>query len=101
MNTPLGKLKQTARQFEIIYFKDRYKTPCTLQQSSIADFVQPGSSAVWLGVDRNTGEHDGVFDSGNTTRMHLDLEQVKALIVVLENWVGSGSFDGNAPRFTK
>jgi len=91
-NTPLGKLELTERQFEIIHFQDRYRTPCTLQQSSLAEFNPPGSSAVWLGVDRQQGQHDGLFDQANQTRMHLDLKQVKALIAVLEMWVETGKF---------
>lgn len=91
MKTPLGKVELTARYFEIIRFEDRYKSACSLQQSSIADFEPPGSSAVWLGLDA-AENHDGVFDAGNTTRMHLDLKQVKALIAVLEQWVANGSF---------
>ena len=92
MKTPLGDVIETKRQFQIIQFKDRYNSTCSLQQSSIADFEPPGSSAVWLGLDPVTGEHDGVFDAGNKTRMHLDLKQVKALIAVLEMWVETGSF---------
>lgn len=90
--TPLGPVERTVREFEIIKFHDRYRTPCSLQQSSLADFTPPGSSAVWLGVDRQEGPHDGVFDLANQTRMHLDLKQVKSLIAVLEMWVEFGSF---------
>lgn len=89
---PLGKVELTVRKFEIIKFQDRYGTPCSLQQSSIADFNPPGSSAVWLGVDRQTEPHDGMFDAANVTRMHIDLEQAKALVAVLEQWILSGSF---------
>ena len=92
MKTPLGNVEETERQFQIILFKDRYDTPCSLQQSSLADYEPPGSSAVWLGVDRQEIQDDGVFDQSNGTRMHLDLKQVKALIAVLEMWVHSGSF---------
>jgi hypothetical protein len=90
--TPLGKVQETERQFDLILFKDRYDTPCSLQQSSIADFNPPGSSAVWLGVDRQGEAHDGMFDAANQTRMHLDLKQVKSLIAVLETWVQTGRF---------
>lgn len=92
VRTPLGPMLLTERQFELILFEDRYRTPCSLQQSSLADFNPPGSSAVWLGVDRQDGTHDGVFDEANQTRMHLDLKQVKALIAVLEMWVQTGKF---------
>jgi hypothetical protein len=88
----LGKVEDTIRNFEIIHFKDRYNTPCSLQQSSLADYQQPGSSAVWLGVDLQTGKHDGMFDAANQTRMHLDLKQVEKLIQTLQRWVTTGSF---------
>ncbi len=101
-STPLGIVAETERQFEIINFKDRYDTPCSLQQSSLAEYEQPGTSAVWLGVDQQTGPHDGVFDAANRTRMHLDLRQVQALICVLEQWVKNGTFLGDDdPDFEK
>jgi hypothetical protein len=91
--TPLGDVTETTRHFQIIKFKDRYDTPCSLQQSSIAeDYKQPGSTAVWLGVDRQSGRHDGIFDAANQTRMHIDLKQAKALVAVLEQWIETGSF---------
>lgn len=90
--TPLGPIELTNRGFEMIRFNDRYGTPCSLQQSSIADYEPPGSSAVWLGIDRQAVPHDGLFADENQTRMHLDLEQVKALIAVLEMWVQTGDF---------
>lgn len=77
-NTPLGEVKRTARGFEIINFRDRYNANCSLQQSSLAEFEPPGSSAVWLGV----GE----------ARMHINVAQTKALVAVLEQWIASGSF---------
>ncbi len=91
-NTPLGLVEKTNRNFQIINFKDRYDTPCSIQQSSLADYDVPGVSAIWLGVDRQTGKHDGVFDASNQTRMHIDLKQAKALVAVLEMWIASGSF---------
>jgi hypothetical protein len=90
---PLGAVKLTERKFQYIEFKDRYGTPCSLQQSSIADYIKPGSSAIWLGIDRQTDVRDGVFDAANMTRMHLDLEQVKSLIVALKKWVNDGVFE--------
>ena len=94
-NTPLGPCTGTARNFEIITFEDRYGTPCSLQQSSIFDDQsanQPGATAVWLGVDRQTGTHDGMCDSANATRMHIDRKQAQALICVLEQWLITGNF---------
>jgi len=78
-----GKLtdpvEHTLRGFEIIEFTDRYDSECSLQQSSLAEFEPPGSSAVWLGVDDD--------------RMHLDVEQVKTLIARLQAWLDTGSFE--------
>ena len=82
MTTPLGAVQKTNRGFELIQFKDRYGTPCSIQQSSIADYEPPGSTAVWLGVGR--------------TRMHIDRELAKALVAVLEQWIEYGSFKENS-----
>lgn len=81
-HTPMGDVTETNRGFQIIQFRDRYGSACSLQQSSLADFTTPGSSAIWLGVESMPFQ----------TRMHLSLEQVKALIPVLEMWVRTGSF---------
>ena len=83
----LGKVRRTERGFEIISFKDCYENDCSLQQSSLADYDTPGTSAVWLGIGLN--------------RMHLDLEQVKGLVIVLSRWVKYGSFDkeNSLPEF--
>ena len=77
-NHPTGPIEETARHFEVINFTDRYDNSCSLQQSSLAEYAQPGSSAVWLGV--------------GGSRMHLDIKQVKALIAVLEFWTEHGKF---------
>ncbi len=77
--TPLGQVERTDRGFEVIAFQDRNANACSLGQSSLADYVLPGSSAVWLG--RQTSQ-----------QMHLDRKQVKDLIAVLGVWVKSGSF---------
>ena len=95
MKTPLGVVAYTSRSFEIICFRDRYGTPCSLQQSSLADFEPPGSSGIWLGVDWQTRPHDGIEDAGvrvSQTRMHIDLAQAKALVAVLETWIKCGTF---------
>lgn len=74
----LGEVETTSRGFEIIKFKDRYGVPCSLQQSSLAERTEPGVSAVWLGTN---------------DRMHLDREQVSALITHLQAWLDRGSFN--------
>lgn len=76
---PLGEIKKTERGFELIQFVDRYGEPCTLQQSSLADFEPPGSSAVWLGQGQD--------------RMHLDIERVRSLVTHLAAWLETGSLE--------
>ncbi len=93
-STPLGNVEETARHFQVILFKDRYSTPCSLQQSSIFDDEhadKPGATAIWLGPD-SQARHDGIFDAANQTRMHLDRKQVQSLIAVLEMWLQTGKF---------
>jgi hypothetical protein len=101
LKTPLGDLNLTQRGFECIVFEDRYEQKCSLQQSSIFDdehASQPGATAVWLGIDRQTEPRDGMFDSANLTRMHLDRKGVQALVAVLETWLKCGSFAEDKPK---
>lgn len=77
---PLGPTESTGRGFEIITFQDRYSAPCSLQQSSLAEYEIPGTSAVWLGVE------------GDKSRMHLDRTQVEALIAHLRQWLDNDTF---------
>ena len=79
----LGELQRTDRGFEFIEFKDRYGVDCSLQQSSLAEYTQPGASAVWLGTK---------------DRMHLDRMQVGMLIQHLQCWLKTGSFQKEAAR---
>jgi hypothetical protein len=71
------KIEYTSRGFEIINFKDRYDKECSLQQSSLADFELPGSSAIWFG----RGDE----------RMHIDVKQLKEILPHLKKWVRTGS----------
>lgn len=73
MTKPLGDAKRTGRGFQYVEFKDHYGESCVLQQSSLAIFVQPGTSAVWLGIEGS--------------RMHLTLEQVESLVAHLQAWI--------------
>jgi hypothetical protein len=94
----------------LIEFKDHYRTPCSLQASSLAIYEQPGTSAIWLGCDDaqpqvlatkaasvgvETTDTTGWVpypipkDVMLTTRMHLNREQVKALIGHLYAWLDS------------
>jgi len=74
------KIDYTSRGFQIIRFQDCNDNPCTLQQSSVTNDLdsQPGSTAVWLGI--------------GDQRMHLDVDQVEALIDHLGSWLETGSF---------
>lgn len=114
----LGKVKKTSRGFEVVDFKDHYGTKCSLQQSSLASYEKPGTSAVWLGVDDANpqvlhGDAAGLGIKTNatcgwvkypisekvllTTRMHLNRDQVTALISMLQNWLDADTF-GKAPN---
>ena len=88
---PDWKLRKTERGFERIEFKDLYGNECSLQQSSLADFEPPGTSAVWLGCEHETFHHIDHQPIG--ARMHLDFDQVKRLIPLLQKWVDTGSFE--------
>ena len=79
------RVEKTERGFEIIRFKDHYGEECSLQQSSLAEYERPGTSAVWFGVGVN--------------RMHSSFKQVKKILPHLESWVKNGSFSaGRVPR---
>jgi len=72
------EIEKTERGFEIIRFKDFYGGECSLQQSSLALYNKPGSSAIWFGHREE--------------RMHINLELMKELLPHLQNWVKDGSF---------
>ena len=116
MPTALGQQTYTERLFPLVKFRDRYGVECSLQASSLAEFEQPGTSAVWLGPDDAspqimasqaarlgvaTRETSGWIsypipeDVQMTTRMHLDREQVTALIHHLARWLETGQFEGD------
>lgn len=81
------EIKTTNRGFELAEFTDYNGCNCSLQQSSLAIMEPPGTSAIWLGRDGN--------------RMHLNLEQVKELLPILETWVNEGNFVASAPSTGK
>lgn len=78
----LSEIKTNPRGFEFIEFEDYNGQSCSLQQSSLALYEPPGTSAIWLGV--------------GDQRMHLSLEQTQALLSILETWVKEGSFASSA-----
>jgi hypothetical protein len=110
----LGEVGHDLRGFELIEFRDRYDVPCSLQMSSLADYEQPGISAVWLGPDdaapkvlASKAARLGVETTETTgwvpypvprevlltTRAHLGRGQVQALIDHLQAWLKTGSFE--------
>lgn len=87
---PLGKLKRTARGFEIIEFKDCYGAESSLQASSMALLAKPGTSAIWLGNDHESV--NPLTQEKMGARMHLNRDQVSALIAHLRNWLNRDTF---------
>lgn len=75
----LGAVERTSRGFEFIAFNDCYGEKCSLQASSLAEYEKPGTSAVWLGCEE-------------PARMHLNREQVTALIAHLQSWLDNDTF---------
>lgn len=100
------KEDKTNRGFDLVEFTDRYGAECSLQKSSLAT-----EDAIWLGVNdgnpqvlaskaSSLGVHTTV-ETGwvpypvpeevlVTTRMHLTVEQVKALLPYLQRFVETG-----------
>jgi hypothetical protein len=94
------KRKITDRGFSCIEFEDRYGQGCSIQKSSLAS-----EDAIWFGIDDPNPQimASKVMEGGTgwvkypipgdvliTTRMHLTIEQVEALIPVLQNFVKTG-----------
>lgn len=73
------EIRKTNRGFEIIEFEDYNGEKCSLQQSSLALYDQPGTSAIWFGIQDN--------------RMHLSLDQTIELLSHLQNWIQDGTFE--------
>ena len=94
-------IKKTERGFSIIEFPDVYDQACSLQKSSLAT-----SDCIWLGVTKATPmimARDVLGDSATgwieyplpenvhiPARMHLNQEQVKALLPHLIKFAETG-----------
>lgn len=110
----LGPVQHSPRGWEYIEFRDRYDTPCSLQVSSLADYAEPGTSALWIGPNDadpkcmakdaplllvETTETTGWVpypippQVQMTTRAHLSRENVEALILHLQAWLETGSLE--------
>lgn len=100
------KKTKTERGFDLIEFKDSYEVECSIQKSSIAT-----EDAIWLGVNdadpkilhgeaarlgikhnETSGWVDYPIPDGVSmrTRMHLNIDQVKKLIPILQKFVKTG-----------
>jgi hypothetical protein len=107
--TTLGAVEQTGRGFEVISFVDRNGVACSLQASSLAEYEEPGTSAVWLGCidadpkifvpNGNPSWRPVEMPEGYiaNTRAHLGREQVEALIGHLQSWLDNGTFEVPTP----
>ena len=110
----LGSVETTARGFEIIEFADFDGQKCSLHESRLAEYEKPGTSAVWIGVQdarpivlAKDAEKVGVQTTETCgwvpfpvpeevqmhTRMHLNREQVAALILHLQSWLETDTFE--------
>jgi len=72
------EVENTERGFEIVRFQDLDGKQCSLQQSSLALYENPGSSAVRLGV--------------GDQRMHLSRHQANEIVQHLIRWIDNESF---------
>jgi hypothetical protein len=94
------KIKKTKRGFATAEFLDKNGNGCSLQQSSSAV-----EDAIWLGIDNANPQilASKVMDGGTgwvkyplsedillTTRMHLNIAQVKELLPLLQKFVDTG-----------
>lgn len=85
---------KTARGFDIIRFTDRYNVPCAVQKSSIAT-----EDCIWIGSEKddprilvpNEGWQSVVIPGLLTnSQMHLTIDQVRALLPILQRFVDTG-----------
>lgn len=104
------KVRKTERGFRRGEFTDRYGLKCSIQESSLAT-----GACIWLGVDdanpqimssdaTRMGLRKRTFDENDngwvkyeipqevllSTRMHLTVDQVKALLPLLQKFVETG-----------
>ena len=96
------KMGKTGRGFALGEFTDSYENICSIQKSSLAT-----EDAIWLGCDNanprilackvNGGIPNGWVDYpvpedvSFTTRMHLTVKMVEALIPLLQKFVKTGN----------
>jgi hypothetical protein len=86
------KLTETQRGFLRGEFKDLYGADCSIQESSLAT-----DNAIWLGCENGTHYIDArpMLKADETftcsARMHLNQEQVKELLPILQYFVEHGT----------
>lgn len=73
------EVTRTSRGFAVARSVDRYETPYSIQDSSLAD-----EAAIWLGSDADTGG-----------RAHLTQDMAAGLIPLLQRFVATGSIAGS------
>jgi hypothetical protein len=95
-------MSENPHGFAVGEFLDFYDTLCSIQKSSLAD-----EDCIWLGVNEpnakiltgdGTGWHDYPLPPNVTctTRMHLNREQVAALLPILPRFVETGEVEAVA-----
>lgn len=115
----LGPVEAASGGWPVIHFKDHYGKECSLQMSSLAEYEKPGTSAVWLGIDNcdpkvlaRDAAKFGIKTKQTTgwvpypippavllsSRMHLNREQVAALIAHLSAWLEQDTFEIDNPE---
>lgn len=97
------KIKTTYRGFALIEFNDLYGTQCSMQKSSLAN-----DEAIWLGIDDadpkimasktiegGTGwvKYPISEDVSLSTRMHLNRQQAKDLVSLLNVFIETGEVE--------
>jgi hypothetical protein len=96
------EFEKTGRGFAIGRFTDVGGTTCTIQKSSTAD-----EDRIWLGAEEIGLKHFKAYKGWSdvvlvntveehyiaNTRMHLNREQVAALLPILQRFVETGEID--------
>ena len=111
------QVERTQRGFPIARFDDANEKKCSIQESSaVGNYAEslsdPGSSFLWLGIDdvdarvmASEAASVGVVTDQKTgwvgfpipsnvsitTRMHLNREQVKELVELMQLWLETGT----------
>lgn len=96
------KKSKTNRGFGLIQFTDSYNVDCSIQKSSAAldDYIWLGADSLglrgfnngWKNIsEEEVKEKFNVKEIVYNSRMHLNREQVKELIPILQKFVDTGT----------